>query len=441
MRWIQACLLLLALLLAAPLRAQQGALPITVPNGVEGSIPIAIVPFAWEAAALPDSTQIDQVVRADLNRTGQFNALRKEDIIELPTRASEIRYPTWRTLKQDYVVVGRVLGAEGGGFRVEFELHDVLKQGSLLALSLPARTGEFRAVAHQIADLVYEKIIGVRGAFFTRIAYITAQRLGEARYEYAIWVADSDGYNPQRIVWNSEPFLSPAWSPDGRSLAYVSFERQGGHSIYIHELATGARRLVTSFKGINGAPTFSPDGSSLALTLSKGGNPEIYLLNLASNNLTQLTRHFGIDTEPAFMPGGGSVLFTSDRSGKPQVYAVSTAGGSPERITQVGEYNARVSASYDGRLLAMVQGNRNVYRIAVLDRERGGAGAVRLISPGPLDESPTFAPNASMVLYAAREGNRGVLYNASVDGAVRFRLLELPGGDVREPAWGPFRQR
>lgn len=440
MRTASTVLLLLLALIGYSRDASAQGLDIDIVDGREAAIPIAIIPFAWEAAAMPDQTQIDQVVRADLNRSGQFRALRREDIIELPVRGADIRFPTWKMLKQDYVVIGRVLGAEGGAYKVEFELHNVLKQQSELALVLPVRPGEFRQVSHQIADLVYEKILKVRGAFFTRIAYITAKRQAQGKYEYAIWIADSDGYNPQRIVWNAEPFLSPAWSPDGRYLAYVSFERVGGHTIYMHELATGSRRLVTSFKGINGAPAFSPDGSKLALTLSKSGNPEIYTLDLASNSLTQLTRHFAIDTEAAWMPGGNSLLFTSDRSGKPQIYSLASVGGTPERITSVGEYNARVTPSYDGRLLAMVQGNRNVYRIAVVDRERGGAGAVRMISPGPLDESPSFAPNASMVLYAAREGNRGVLYAASVDGSVRQRLA-LADGDVREPAWGPFRQR
>ncbi len=439
MQRLISALLLLILVSGARIANAQG-LEIDIVDGREAAIPVAIVPFAWEAASMPDPSAIDQIVRADLNRSGQFRVLRKEDVVELPARAADVRFPTWKMLKQDYLVIGRVLSAGEAGFRVEFELHDVLKQQSLLALALPVRPGEFRAVSHQIADLVYEKILGVRGAFFTRVAYITAKRQGEGKYEYAIWIADSDGFNPQRIVWNSEPFLSPSWSPDGRYLAYVSFERQGGHTIYVHELATGSRRLVSSFKGINGAPTFSPDGTRLAVTLSKGGNPEIYLLNLANNGLTQLTRHFAIDTEAAWMPGGNSLLFTSDRSGKPQIYGVSVDGGTPERISAAGEYNAKVTASYDGRLLAMVQGNKNVYRIAVVDRERGGAGAVRLISPGPLDESPSFAPNASMILYAAREGNRGVLYAASVDGSVRQRLA-LPDGDVREPAWGPFRQR
>lgn len=437
-RLISTAVLVLALLGLARVASAQG-LEIDIVNGRDAAIPIAIVPFAWEAAAMPDPTAIDQVVRADLNRSGQFRALAKEDVIELPSRGADIRFPTWQLLKQDYIVVGRIQSADVG-YRVEFELHEVRSGKPLLALALPVRPGDFRAVSHQIADLVYEKIIGVRGAFFTRIAYITAKRKGEGKYEYAIWVADSDGYNEQRIVWNDEPFLSPAWSPDGKSLAYVSFERQGGHTIYLHELATGSRRVITSFKGINGAPTFSPDGGTLALTLSRSGNPEIYTLNLLNNNLTQLTRHFAIDTEAAWMPGGNSLIFTSDRSGKPQIYSMPVSGGTPERVTSVGDYNARASVSYDGRLMAMVQGNRNVYRIAVVDRERGGTNAVRLISPGPLDESPSFAPNASMVLYAAREGNRGVLYSAPIDGSIRARLA-IPDGDVREPAWGPFRQR
>lgn len=435
--------LLLSFLLAFgyAARAQAQGLDIDIVDGRESAIPIAIVPFAWEAAAMPDPTEIHQVVRGDLQRSGQFRALRPEDIIERPARGGEIRFPAWKMLKQDYVVIGRVQSTPEGDYRVEFELHSVINGQELLALSLPARKGEFRAVGHQIADLIYEKILRVRGAFHTRIAYITSKRLGEGRFEYALWIADSDGYNPHRLFVRDTPLLSPSWSPDGRSLAFVSFESGQGSGIYMVDIHSAAPpRRLTGFKGINGAPSFSPDGSKLALTLSRSGNPEIYTMNLQTMALTQLTQHFAIDTEAAWMPGGNSILFTSDRAGKPQIYAVPATGGTPERMTSQGEYNAKVSVSYDGRLLAMVQGNRNVYRIAVLDRERGASGTVRLISPGPLDESPSFAPNASMVLYAAREGNRGVLYAASVDGSVKQRLA-LPDGDVREPTWGPFRQR
>jgi TolB protein len=389
---------------------------------------------------------VPAIIRSNLNRTGQFRAMPTANIREIPARGAEINMAYWRSAKQDFLVIGRVLDDPAGGFRVEFELHDVVNQRKMRELSYPIRASEFRSVSHRISDEIYEAILGVRGAFFTKIAYIKAQRLAPNKYEYGIWVADSDGYAPQRIVRNTEPFLSPAWSPDGRYLAYVSFEREGPQSlilrqhVYIHELATGQRRMVTNFKGINGAPNFSPDGRTLLITLSRSGNPEINKVDLASNAITQLTRHFGIDTEAFWMPGGNSFLFTSDRSGKPQIYALSADGGTPERVTFEGEYNAKVNVSYDGKKWAMVQGRGNVYRIAVLDRERGNPGTVRLISPGPMDESPSFAPNASMVLYAAREGSRGVLYAAAADGSVRQRLA-LPDGDIREPAWGPFRQR
>src|SRR5690606_13282080 len=271
-----------------------------------------------------------------------------------------------------------------------------------------------------------------------RIAYVTASGVGD-NIQYSLMIADSDGYNPQTVVRSREPLLSPAWSPDGRKLAYVSFERGNG-TIYIQEIATGAREVVASYRGINGEPAFSPDGGRLALTLSRSGNPEIYVMDLASKALTQLTRHWGIDTEPVWTPDGRSLVFTSDRSGKPQLYSVPAAGGDPQRLTFQGEYNARATICCDGRKIAMAQGNGNVYRIAVLDKTLGEPGQFLTLSPGNLDESPSFAPNGSMVLYASREGRRGVLYAVSADARVRQRLV-LADGDVREPAWSPFRQR
>ncbi len=428
-----------ALIAAAQVPAQEAGDRIIIKDGRESALPIAIVPFAWEAAAMPDGTDVAQVIATDLDRTGEFRTMARQDLPQMPARGSEINFQRWSVFKQDYIVVGRIQQAEVG-FRVEFELHDLKNQKSELAFSLPVRPGGFRGVAHQISDMVYEKITRKRGAFSTRIAYITNKRQANGEFEYAVWVADYDGFNAQWITKDNDPYLSPAWSPDGKKLAYVSFERKEGPAIYLHDLATTQRQVITAFKGINGAPAFSPDGSSLVVTLSRSGNPEIYTLNLASKSLTQLTRHFSIDTEAAWTPGGESLLFTSDRAGKPQIYSMPASGGSPTRVTSVGEYNAGVDVSYDGNLLAMVQGNKNVYRIAVLDRQRGGSGTVRLISPGPLDESPSFAPNASMVLYAAREGNRGVLYSAATNGTVRSRLA-IADGNIREPAWGPFRQR
>lgn len=430
--------LLFFFLLLASSAVAQNTLDIQIIDGRESAIPITIVPFAWESAGFPDSTDMAEVISNDLTRSGQFRGSPRSDIFDRPSRGSDLNFATYRQLKQDYVVVGRIQDGPDNTYRVEFELHSVLKQEEMLALALSGQPGDLRATAHQISDLIYEKILGVRGAFFTRIAYITAKRQ-TTNPEYAIWVADSDGFNPQRIVWNSQPFISPTWSPDGRYLAYVTFEH-GGQSIYMHEVSTGSRRRLTSFKGINGAPAFSPDGRQMAMALSKDGDPDIYVMDIASGRLTQLTNHYAIDTEPAWMPNGQEILFTSDRAGKPQIYRVAVNGGSASRVTSVGDYNTRANVSFDGRKIAMVQGGNNVYRIAVLDRQRSDTGTVRVITSGPLDESPSFAPNASMVLYAAREGNRGVLYAASADGLVKQKLT-FGEGDVREPAWGPFRPR
>ncbi|MBK8285688.1 MAG: Tol-Pal system beta propeller repeat protein TolB [Ahniella sp.] len=429
-------LALLFVLSAAP--AVHAQLVIPIPEGSAAATPIAVVPMAYQGAGLPLDTDISAVINADLNRSGQFNALSRTRIIEFPSRDTEVKFETWNFLKQDYLLVGRVLDAEGGTLRVEFELFDVAKKQRLLAQAVGARTSSLRATAHQIADIVYEKITGVRGAFSTRIAYVT-QRGTPPKLNYSVMVADSDGYNPVSVISWTTPFLSPAWSPDGRKLAYVSFER-GNSAIYIHELTTGKRDMIASYRGINGAPAFSPDGSKLAMTLSQTGNPEIFVMDLATRRTTQLTRHYAIDTEPVWTHDGQSIIFTSDRAGKPQLYQIPAAGGEPTRITFQGEYNARATLAKDSKVIAMAQGNKNVYRIAVLDRSRGGAGEQILLSPGNLDESPSFAPNGSMILYAAREDKRDVLYAVSADGRVRQRLV-LADGDVRSPAWSPFRQR
>jgi TolB protein len=427
--------LLLAVLLSMPAAFAQQGLNIDIVNGNSSALPIAVVPFGFDGHAVPPDTNPGEIVRADLARSGQFRTLPKDSIVEFPTRQSEVKFATWRLLKQDYLAVGHMADNGDGSVRVEWELFDVARQQRIADGAMSGQRTGLRDIAHQIADAIYEKILGVRGAFWTRIAYITAT--GAVPYmQYALMIADSDGYNPQVVVRSHEALMSPAWSPDGKKIAYVSFE-SGNSSIYIQDLSSGSRQVVSNSRGINSAPAFSPDGLRLAVSLSKGGNPDIYVLDLSSHRFTQVTSHFAIDTEPRWSPDGTTLYFTSDRSGKPQIYQVAPTGGDATRVTFEGQYNASPSVvDAKGIKIAMVQGNGNVYRIAVLDRT---TNQYTLLSPGSQDEHPSFAPNGSMLLYAASEGTRGVLYAVSADGRVRQRL-GLTEGDVREPSWGPYRQ-
>jgi TolB protein len=398
-----------------------------------------VVPFDYLGANAAPDTDLAAVVRADLNRSGAFRTLNEQDIVERPLRQADVNFATWRLLKQDFLVVGRIVDDNAGGYRTEFELFDVAKQERMLGLAVTGRAGNMRDVAHQIADQVYEKVLGVRGCV------LDPHRLRHRHWARSQHPVRADGGRFGRLQ-PADPWCARA-SRCCRRVGVrtdaswaTSASSAGNSSIYIQEIATGAREVVASFRGINGAPAFSPDGRRIALTLSKSGNPEIYVMDLASKALSQVTRHWGIDTEPTWMPDGQTLLFTSDRGGKPQIYQVAATGGEAQRVTFQGEYNARASVAYDGKRIAMAQGAGNVYRIAVLDRSFGGGGEVKTLSPGNLDESPSFAPNGSMVLYAAREGRRGVLYAVSADARVRQRLV-LADGDVREPAWSPYRQR
>ncbi|MBE9549616.1 MAG: Tol-Pal system beta propeller repeat protein TolB [Proteobacteria bacterium] len=426
------CITFLALWLLAPYA--QAKLEIEILEGVSGAIPIAIVPLKWEATTPPPLTLPNTVVADDLYRSGLFSPMPAEDIIAVPATGEEIRFAAWQALKNDYIVVGRITGDVVDGYEVSFELFDIHTQQRLLAQVMPIKPGDLRYAAHRIADAVYERIIGKPGAFATRIAYITATGTGD-NIEFQLMVADADGFSPQAIATSPEPLLSPAWSPDGNRIAYVSFEK-GNSAIYIQNILTGSRQLISSFKGINGAPSFSPDGSRLAMSLSKSGNSEIYLHKLGTRDFSRLTNHWGIDTEPVWGPNGRYIYFTSDRAGRPQIYRILVAGGSPERISWEGEYNARASVSIDSKQIAMVQGNKNRYRIAIQDLE---SNRLIVVSNGILDESPSFAPNGSMILYASKEDGKGVLSAVSVDGRVKQRLV-LSEGDVREPAWSPVIQ-
>ncbi len=423
-------LLVLLALCATPLA--QAQLQIEIISGNASALPIAIVPFNWEESDPPPVNSVDEIVSNDLYRSGLFKPLDRDDIIEFPHEEEEIRFGTWRLLKTDYIVIGRVRDAPGGmGHELIYQLFDVHTQERLLSQITTVGEGDLRFGAHRVADAIYEALTGIPGAFSTRIAYVTATGVGDDQ-RYELVVADADGWGPQSVVGSPEPLLSPAWTPDGRKLAYVSFEK-GNSAIYVQDVATGARELVSSGRGINGAPSFSPDGNRMALTLSRTGNPEIYVRDLASGRETQLTQHWAIDTEPTWSPDGSTIYFTSDRGGKPQIYSIPASGGNPERVTLSGDYNARASVSPDGKKLAVAQGKGNEYRIALWDFQNS---RFTVLTPGKLDESPSFAPNGSMVLYATREGARGVLSAVSADGNVRQKLV-LSEGDVREPAWSP----
>ena len=423
-------LILLAtlLLLVGPAHAE---LTIEITKGAEGALPIAIVPFATDGAAPTDD--VATIVAADLQRSGRFNPMPSADMLERPSEAAKVDFQNWRVLGMDNLVIGKMRADGAGGFDVDFQLFDVFQGSSLLGYTIHASPAELRRVAHHIADLIYEKLTGEKGAFNTRIAYITATH-GDAP-SYTLMIADSDSFNPQTILRSKQPIMSPSWSSDGRRLAYVSFEKRRSE-VFVQEVVSGAREVVASYPGINGAPAWSPDGRYLALTLSHGGNPDIYVMSLSSKLLTRLTDNPAIDTEPTWSADGGSVFFTSDRGGKPQIYKVSASGGGASRVTFDGDYNARPRMSPDGKKLAMVHRTNKGFTIAVQDMQ---THQLTVLSDGSQDESPSFAPNGSMVLYAGSKGNRGVLSAVSVDGRVRQSLVATEG-DVREPSWSPVLQ-
>ncbi|MEA3276829.1 MAG: Tol-Pal system beta propeller repeat protein TolB [Pseudomonadota bacterium] len=425
--------IILSLLLLLGLHGvAQARLTIEITGGAEGAQPIAVVPFGKPEGVAP-TEDVAAVIAADLARTGRFKPMPRRDMLATPHTAEEVDLRDWRLLGMDNLVVGEVKQGSAGGYEVSFVLFDVFRGEQLAALTFGGSAAELRYTAHRIADAIYERLTGSPGVFATRIAYVTSERGVGGADRVTLRVADADGYNPQTIVSSKDPIMSPAWSRDGRRLAYVSFENRKT-AIYVQELATGRRERVASFKGINGSPAWSPDGRSLAMTLSKGGNPDIYVLDLTTRNLRQVTDHFGIDTEPSWSPDGSHIIFTSGRGGNPQIYKMPAAGGAAQRVTFEHDYNGRASYAPDGRSLVMVSRVNGRFRIGLLDLS---TGITRLLSEGSLDESPSFAPNGSMVIYATLHNGRGVLSAVSVDGSVSQRLSQ-DLGEVREPAWSPI---
>jgi TolB protein len=431
MKWLTVLALKLALLMIS--LGARAELTIEITQGMDNPTAIAVVPFAWQGPGSAP-TDIASVIDGDLNRSGQFLPVSRSDMLGLPSVQSEVYYRDWRAIDTEYLVIGRVSVA--GQMRIEYELFDVLRQTRVHAGVVTGAVSEARMLAHQVSDAIYEKLTGIRGAFATRLLYVSVTRVPGGNDYFRLTLADSDGARPIVLLESREPVMAPTWSPDGRQIAYVSFE-SSRPAIYRQDLATGQREQLTNFKGLNSSPSWSPDGKTMAMVLSKDGSPDIYLMNLASKRLTRVTRHYAIDTEPAWMPDGKSLLFTSDRGGRPQIYRYNLASGSTERVTFEGTYNARARVAQDGRNVVMVHQQNGAFHIALLDlvSER-----LHVLTATDLDESPSIAPNGSMVLYATKYAEQGILAAVSVDGGVKFRLPAREG-DVREPAWSPYMGR
>ena len=410
-------LALLALSLAA--RAQ---LTIEITGAGANRIPVAIADFAGDPGV---SRAVSMVIRADLERSGLFK------LVEAGSPVAEnaaVNFADWKSRGADALVVGSVQPAANGRYEVRFRLHDVQKQASLGGLAYVMTAQQGRTTGHRIADYVYEKLLGEPGVFSTRIAYVVKSA---GRFE--LQVADADGMNPQTALASREPIISPAWSPDGSRLAYVSFESKKP-VIYVHSLASGRRHVAANFKGSNSAPTWSPDGNKLAVVLTKDGASQMYSLNADGSGVVRLASSSGIDTEPSFSPDGQFIYFTSDRGGSPQVYRVPAGGGTAQRITFEGSYNVTPRLSPDAKSMAFVTRNGGRFQLALMDL---ATRQTQILTDSDKDESPSFAPNGRMILYASEIGGRGVLAAVSSDGRVKQKL-SVQAGDVREPAWGPF---
>lgn len=428
--------LLWLLLAAGPAGAQEG-LEILIDTGVEDPLPIAVVPFGWAGAPGGAPLDLHVTIANNLERSGRFFTIDPLEMPQRPTDYSAVNFRDWQLLQMENLVIGHLKETASGGFDIEFRLLDVYKETQIAGFRIAATGKQLRRTAHRISDIIFEKLTGIRGAFDTRIAYVTVKKDSAGAERYALQIADADGFNPQVLLESTQPLLSPAWSPDGRRLAYVLFEERRGSTVFLQDVFTGAREKVAAHEGINSAPAFSPDGRKLAMTLSKEGNPEIFVLNLEDKSLQRITRHRAIDTEPNWSPDGARLVFTSDRGGSPQIYEADLRGGQPRRLTFSGSYSARPRHAPDGGGLALVYGGNGGYQIAYLDLQ---SRYLSVLTNNRLDESPSFSPNGSMIIYATKGAQGSELAAVSADGTVHQRLA-LQDGEVREPAWGPFPKR
>jgi TolB protein len=420
-----ATLAAISLLVAAPARAQ---LTIEIIGGGANQIPVAVLPFASETV-LPHS--MTEIIEQDLTRSGRFRTIFVGGISPVPSDPKDVIYADWKSRLADALVIGQASRLPDGRFDVRFRLLDVQKQVQLGGFAYTLTASQVRLTAHKIADFIYEKLTGERGVFSTRIAYVVKQG---ARFE--LRVADADGQNAQAILASQEPIMSPAWSPDGTRMAYVSFQNKKP-ILFVQSLSASKQPApVAAYRGSNSAPGWSPDGKTLAAVLTRDGTSQIYLMNPDGGDLRKLTSSNtgAIDTEPFFTPDGQSIYFTSDRGGTPQIYRMAASGGEPVRITFDGDYNVSPRISPDGKTLAYISRVSGRFQLMAMDLE---SRQTQALTEGPRDESPTFAPNGRIILFASDVDNRGVLYAVSSDGRFKQRLGVL-AADIREPAWGPF---
>jgi len=405
---------------------------IMVTSGSDRATPIAVVPFGYQGGALPDD--MAQIIGDDLRNSGYYAPIPRQNMISLPAQPSEVIFRDWKALGAQYLMVGNIVPS-GGRLQVQYTLFNVATEQQVSTGSVSGGTDQLRDMAHFIADQSFEKLTGIKGAFSTRMLYVTAERLGGANVRYTLQRSDYDGARAVTLLQSREPILSPRYAPDGKRIAYVSFEQKRPR-IFIQYVDTGRREQLTNFEGLNGAPAFSPDGNRLAFVLSKDGNPEIYVMDLGSRGITRVTNSPAIDTEPFWGKDGSTIYFTSDRGGKPQIYKTTVGSGNAERVTFVGNYNANPKLSADEKTLVMIHRNEGFtnFKVASQDLQRG---SVKILTDSSLDESPTVAPNGTMVIYATRSQGRGVLMLVSLNGRVRLPLPTAQG-EVREPSWSPY---